>query len=87
MYANVHCYNWPVIGIFIHCKEKLPKAICCCLQTLNFVLLVIYSMYVTALKLGLTGYAPCVSIPTQSKVSCMSVCIYLSVIKVKRILI
>ena len=47
MYANFHCYNCyygPVIGIFIHFKERLPEAICCCLQTCNVdvVLLVMY---------------------------------------------
>ena len=38
MYANFHCYNCyygPVIGIFIQFKERLPEAICCCLQTCN----------------------------------------------------
>ena len=48
MYANIHCYNCyygPVIGIF---KERLPEAICCCLQTCNVdvVLLVMYCMYI-----------------------------------------
>ena len=47
MYANFHCYNCydgPVIGIF---KERLPEAICCCLQTCNVdvVLLAMYCMY------------------------------------------
>ena len=51
MYANFHCYNCyygPVIGIFIHFKERLPEAICCCLQTCNVdvVLLVMYCMYI-----------------------------------------
>ena len=33
----------PVIGIFIHSKDRLPEAICCCLQTcsINVVLLVV----------------------------------------------
>ena len=48
MYANFHCFNCyygPVIGIF---KERLPEAICCCLQTCNVdvVLLVMYCMYI-----------------------------------------
>ena len=45
MYANFHCYYGPVIGIF---KERLPEAICCCLQTCNVdvVLLVMYCMYI-----------------------------------------
>ena len=40
IYANFHCYYGPVIGIFI--KDRLPEAICCCLQTcsVNVVLLV-----------------------------------------------
>ena len=51
MYANFHCYNCyygPVIGILIHFKERLPEAICCCLQTCNVdvVLLVMYCMYI-----------------------------------------
>ena len=51
MYANFHCYNCyygPVIGICIHFKERLPEAICCCLQTCNVdvVLLVMYCMYI-----------------------------------------
>ena len=35
-------------GIFIHFKERLPGAICCCLQTCNVdvVLLVMYCMHV-----------------------------------------
>ena len=34
-------------GIFIHFKERLPVAICCCLQTCNVdvVLVVMYCMY------------------------------------------
>ena len=41
---------WPVIGIFIHFKWRLPEAICCCLQTCNVdvVLLVMYCMYIPA---------------------------------------
>ena len=51
MYANFHCYTCyygPVIGIFIHFKERWPEAICCCLQTCNVdvVLLVMYCMYI-----------------------------------------
>ena len=40
----------PVIGIFIHFKERLPETICCCLQTCNVdvVLLVMYRMYIPA---------------------------------------
>ena len=40
---------WPVIGIFIHFKWRLPEAICC-LQTCNVdvVLLVMYCMYIPA---------------------------------------
>ena len=36
---------------FIHFKERLPEAICCCLQTCNVdvVLLVMYRMYIPAL--------------------------------------
>ena len=53
MYASFHCYNCyygPVIGIFIHFKERLPEAICCCLQTCNVdvVFLVMYCMYILA---------------------------------------
>ena len=35
-------YSKTVIGICIHLKERLPEAICCCLQTcsIDFVLLV-----------------------------------------------
>ena len=42
------CYYGPVIGIFIHFKERWPEAICCCLQTCNVdvVLLVMYCMYI-----------------------------------------
>ena len=29
-----------------HFKERLPEAICCCLQTCNVVLLVMYCMYI-----------------------------------------
>ena len=38
------------IGIFIHFKERLPEAICCCLQTYNVdvVLLVMYCMCIPA---------------------------------------
>ena len=31
-----------------HFKERLPEAICCCLQTCNVVLLVMYCMYIPA---------------------------------------
>ena len=43
IYANFHCYYGPVIGIF---KDRLPEAICCCLQTysVNVVLLVMCCM-------------------------------------------
>ena len=49
IYANFHCYNCyygPVIGIFIHFKDRLPEAICCCLQTcsVTVVLLVMCCM-------------------------------------------
>ena len=50
MYANFNCYNCyygPVIGIFIHFKERLLEAICCCLQTWN-VDIVMYCMYIPA---------------------------------------
>ena len=38
------------MGHIIHFKERLPEAICCCLQTCNVdvVLLVIYCMYIPA---------------------------------------
>ena len=61
MYANFHCYNCqygPVLFIlkrdclsFIHFKERLPEAICCCLQTchVDVVFLVMYRMYIPAL--------------------------------------
>ena len=41
-------YVW---ASFIHFKERLPEAICCCLQTCNVdvVLLVMYRMYIPAL--------------------------------------
>ena len=40
----------PVIGIFIHFKDRLPEAICCCLQTcsVNVVLLVMCCMCILA---------------------------------------
>ena len=40
----------PAFSIFIHFKERLPEAICCCLQTCNFdvVFLVMYCMYTPA---------------------------------------
>ena len=46
IYANFHCYYGPVIGIFIYFKDRLPEAICCCLQTcsVNVVLLVMCCM-------------------------------------------
>ena len=36
----------PVIGIFVYFKDRLPEAICCCLQTcsVNVVLLVMCCM-------------------------------------------
>ena len=46
---------FPLIwGIFIHFKERLPEAICCCLQTCNVdaVLLVMY-IYTYQLSLSL----------------------------------
>ena len=53
MYANFHCYNCqcgPVIRIFIHFKERLPEAICCCLQTcsVNVVLMIMCCMCILA---------------------------------------
>ena len=50
MYADFHCYNCeygPVIGIFI---DRLPEAMCCCLQTytVNDALLVMYCMCLLA---------------------------------------
>ena len=50
IYANFHCYTdcyyGPVIGIFIYFKDRMPEAICCCLQTcsVNVVLLVMCCM-------------------------------------------
>ena len=47
MYADFHCYNCeygPVIGIFI---DRLPEAMCCCLQIYD-VLLVVYCMCLLA---------------------------------------
>ena len=37
-------------GSYMHFEEKLPEAICCCLQTCNVdvVLLVMYCMYIQA---------------------------------------
>ena len=48
MYANFHCYNIANMGRYRHFKERLPEAICCCLQTCNVdvVLLVMYCMYI-----------------------------------------
>ena len=42
---------WASYRHFIHFKERLPEAICCCLQTCNVdvVLLVMYRMYIPAL--------------------------------------
>ena len=53
VYANFHCYNCyygPVIGIFIRFKDRLPEAICCCLQTcsVNVVLLAMCCMCIPA---------------------------------------
>ena len=47
-YANVHCYNSNMGQLYF--KQRLPEAICCCLQTCNVVvvLLVMYCMYVPA---------------------------------------
>ena len=41
----------PVIGNFILFTDRLPEAICCCLQTCNVdvVLLVMYRIYISAL--------------------------------------
>ena len=47
MYANFHCYDGPVIDIFIHFKERMPEAICCCLQTCH-VAVVLLVMYISA---------------------------------------
>ena len=53
MYANFHCYNCqcgPVIRILIYFKERLPEAICCCLQTcsVNVVLMIMCCMCIPA---------------------------------------
>ena len=51
MYANFHCYNCYIIWAGCrHFKERLPEAICCCLQTCNVdvVLLVMYCMHIPA---------------------------------------
>ena len=48
-YANFHCYNCYIRwASYRHFKERLPEAICCCLQTCNVdvVLLVMYCMYI-----------------------------------------
>ena len=47
MYANFH---WLIWAGYRHFKERLPEAICCCLQTCNVdvVLLVMYCMYIPA---------------------------------------
>ena len=50
MYADFHCYNCeygPVIGSFI---DRLPEAMCCCLQTYTVInaLLVMYCMCLLA---------------------------------------
>ena len=41
----------PIWASFIHFKERLPEAICCCLQTchVDVVFLVMYRMYIPAL--------------------------------------
>ena len=51
MYANFHCYIQLLLWAgYRHFKERLPEAICCCLQTCNVdvVLLVMYCMYIPA---------------------------------------
>ena len=50
VYTDFHCYNCeygPVIGIFI---DRLPEAMCCCLQTysVNDALLVMYCICLLA---------------------------------------
>ena len=44
--ATIAIMGQAVIGIFIHFKDRLPEAICCCLQTcsVNIVLLVMCCM-------------------------------------------
>ena len=50
MYANFSLLQLLIWAIFIHFKERLPEAICCCLQTCNVdvVLLIMYCMYIPA---------------------------------------
>ena len=53
IFANFHCYNCyygPVKGIFIHFKDRLPEAICCCLHTcsVNVMFLVMCCMCIPA---------------------------------------
>ena len=48
MYTDFHCYNCEygsVIGIFI---DRLPEAMCCCLQTYTDALLVMYCICLLA---------------------------------------
>ena len=41
---------WDSYRHFIHFKQRLPEAICCCLKTCNVdvVLVVVYCMYISA---------------------------------------
>ena len=50
MYANFHCLQLLIWAGYRHFKERLPEAICCCLQTCNVdvVLYVMYCMYIPA---------------------------------------
>ena len=51
--CQLSLYYGPVIGIFIYFKDRLPEAICCCLQTcsVNVVLLVMCCMRIPVLVL------------------------------------
>ena len=48
MYANFSLVQLLIWAGYRHFKERLPEAICCCLQTCNVdvVLLVMYCMYI-----------------------------------------
>ena len=50
MYANFSLLQLLIWAGYRHVKERLPEAICCCLQTCNVdvVLLVMYCMYIPA---------------------------------------
>ena len=50
---------WASYRHFIHFKERLPEAICCCLQTCNVdvVLVVMYCMYIPAFIVNSTQIA------------------------------